>query len=123
MSKRTEEILAGMSLKQKIYHLEQITTGTFLTNPLNYNIITGPNSRLKLDEDMMHDVGTSLNLVGAETMIDAESNYLKNSKYKIPLMIMQDVIHGYRTIYPINLAIAGSFDTRTSSVKYFIPAL
>ena len=110
MSKRTEEILAGMSLKQKIYHLEQITTGTFLTNPLNYNIITGPNSRLKLDEDMMHDVGTSLNLVGAETMLDATNNYLNKSKYKIPLMIMQDVIHGHRTLYPINLGVAASFD-------------
>ena len=112
MSKRTEEILAGMSLKQKIYHLEQITTGTFLTNPKNYNIITGPNSRLKLDEDMMHDVGTSLNLVGAETMIDATKNYLNKSKYKIPLMIMQDVIHGHRTLYPINLGVAATFNRK-----------
>ena len=112
MSKRTEEILAGMSLKQKIYHLEQITTGTFLTNPKNYNIITGPNSRFKLDEDMMHDVGTSLNLVGAETMIDATKNYLNKSKYKIPLMIMQDVIHGHRTLYPINLGVAATFNRK-----------
>lgn len=110
MSQRTKDILAKMSLKQKVYHLEQITTGTFLTNPTNYNIITGPDSRLKLDADMMHDVGTSLNLVGAETMIDATKNYLEKSKYKIPLMIMQDVIHGHRTLYPINLGVAASFN-------------
>jgi len=110
MSQRTKEILAGMTLEQKIYHLQQLTTATFLTNGSNYHIITGPNSTLKLDENMIYDVGTTLNLVGAETMIDAESNYLKKSKYKIPTMIMQDVIHGHRTLYPINLAVAASFD-------------
>lgn len=111
MSKRTQEILANMSLKQKIYHLQQVTTATYLTTKESrFEIITGPNSAVKLDKEMVFDVGTSLNLVGAETMIDAESNYLKNSKYKIPLMIMQDVIHGHRTLYPINLAVAGSFD-------------
>ena len=111
MSKRTKEILANMTLKQKIYHLQQLTTATFLTTKESkYEIITGPDSKVKLDKDMIYDVGTSLNLVGAETMIDAESNYLKNSKYKIPLMIMQDVIHGHRTLYPINLGVAASFD-------------
>lgn len=111
MSKRTQEILSNMSLEQKIYHLQQVTTATYLTTKESkFEIITGPNSKVKLDKDMIYDVGTSLNLVGAETMIDAESNYLKNSKYKIPLMIMQDVIHGHRTLYPINLAVAGSFD-------------
>ena len=93
MSKRTKEILSNMSLKQKIYHLQQVTTATFLTTKESkFEIITGPNSKLKIDKEMIYDVGTSLNLVGAETMINAESNYLKNSKYKIPLMIMQDVI-------------------------------
>ena len=110
MSKRTEEMLSKMSLKDKIYCLEQITTATFLTKWSTYEIITGPNSKLKLDKDMIFDVGTSLNLVGAETMIDAQSNYLRNSKKKIPLSIMQDVIHGHRTLYPINLGIAASFD-------------
>ena len=110
MSKRTQEILSKMTLKQKIYHLEQLPTATFLTGG-TYHIITGPESNLKLDKDMVYDVGTTLNLVGAETMIDATNNYLNGSKYKIPLMIMQDVIHGHRTLYPINLGVAASFDT------------
>ena len=111
MSLRTKEILSNMTLEQKIYHLQQLTTATFLTTKESkFEIITGPDSKVKLDKDMIYDVGTSLNLVGAETMINAESNYLKNSKYKIPLMIMQDVIHGHRTLYPINLGVAASFD-------------
>ncbi len=110
MSKRTEEILSKMTLKEKIYHLEQITTATFLTKWSTYHIITGPDSKLKLDKDMIFDVGTSLNLVGAETMIDALENFLDKSKSKRPPIFMQDVIHGHRTLYPINLAVAASFD-------------
>ena len=112
MSKRTQEILANMTLEQKIYHLEQLPTATFLTVGGRYHIITGPESKLKLKKDMVYDVGTTLNLVGAETMIDATNNFLKGSKYKIPLMIMQDVIHGHRTLYPINLGVAASFDRK-----------
>ncbi|MBO5313295.1 MAG: beta-glucosidase BglX [Clostridia bacterium] len=110
MSKRTQEMLSKLTLEEKIYQLEQVTTATFLSTDSKIDIITGPNSTLKLDKDLLYEVGTSLNLVGAETMIDAQTNYLKGSKNKNPLMIMQDVIHGHRTLYPINLAVAASFN-------------
>ena len=111
MSQRTKEILAEMTLKEKIYHLEQVATGTYLTGR-SIDIITGPDSKVKLDKEMLYDVGTTLNLVGAETMLDAMGNYYKNSKKKRPIMIMQDVIHGHRTLYPINLGVAASFDRK-----------
>ena len=110
MSKRTEQMLKEMSLKEKIYHLEQITTATYLINGSTYHIITGPNSKVKLDKDMIYEIGTSLNLVGAKTMIEALENYMANSKSKRPPIFMQDVIHGHRTLYPVNLGIAASFD-------------
>ena len=47
MSKRTKEILSNMTLEQKIYHLEQLPTATFLTGG-TYDIVTGPESKLKL---------------------------------------------------------------------------
>ena len=109
MSQRTKEILSQMTVEEKIYHLEQITTATYLTGR-SCEIITGPNSKLGLDKEMMYDVGTTLNLVGAETMIDAMGNYLKNSKKKRHIAIMQDVIHGHRTLYPINLGVAATFN-------------
>ncbi|MBQ9743504.1 MAG: beta-glucosidase BglX [Clostridia bacterium] len=115
MSQRTKEILAKMTLEDKIYHLEQITTATYLTKGSTYEVITGPNSKLKLNKEMIYDVGTSLNLVGAETMIDALTNYLDKSKSKRPPVFMQDVIHGHRTLYPINLAVAASFDRELAS--------
>ena len=106
---KAQQILEKMTLDEKIYHLVQMTTMTYLKSD-GTDIVTGPNSTMKLDKEYIYDVGTLLNLVGAQTMIDAQTNFLKNSKNKIPPVFMQDVIHGHRTLYPINLGIAASFD-------------
>ena len=100
-----------MTLEEKIYHLVQMTTMTYLKTD-GTNIVTGPDSTMKLDKEYIYDVGTLLNLVGAQTMIDAQTNFLNGSKRKVPPVFMQDVIHGHRTLYPINLGIAASFDPK-----------
>ncbi|MBO5110286.1 MAG: beta-glucosidase BglX [Clostridia bacterium] len=110
MSERTQKILEGMTLEEKIYQLEQITTSTYLPECNRIDIVTGPDSALKLDKELIFEVGTSLNLVGAETMIQAHDYYMEHSKQKMPPLFMQDVIHGHRTLYPINLGVAASFD-------------
>lgn len=110
MSKRTEEILSKLSLDEKIYHLVQLTTATFVPSLKKPNVVTGPSSKLNLDENMIHEAGTLLNLVGAETMIEGHDYYMSKNKNGIPPLFMQDVIHGHRTLYPINLAVAASFD-------------
>ena len=104
-----KKTLEKMTLKEKIYQLQQVTTMTYLKSD-GTNIVTGPDSVLKLDKDYVYEVGTLLNLVGAQTMIDAQTNFLKNNKNKIAPVFMQDVIHGHRTLYPINLGVAASFD-------------
>ncbi len=106
---KAQEILSKMTLEEKIYHLVQMTTMTYLKTD-GTNIVTGPDSTMKLDKEYIYDVGTLLNLVGAQTMIDAQTNFLNGSKRKVPPVFMQDVIHGHRTLYPINLGIAASFD-------------
>ena len=110
MSQRTKDILAKLTLDEKIYHLEQIVTATFVPSLKKPNVVTGPDSALQLDESLIHDVGTVLNLIGAETMIEGHDTYMSKSKNKIPPIFMQDVIHGHRTLYPINLAVAASFN-------------
>jgi len=104
-------LLDKMTVKEKAYQLLQLNT-------LAYSVdkgvvkITGPVAQDEIDKDYIFEAGSALNSVGAQRMIDIQSNYLKNSNNKIPLVLMQDVIHGYRTIYPINLAISASFDTK-----------
>lgn len=115
MSQRTKDILAKLTLDEKIYHLEQLTTATFVPSLKKPNVVTGPDSALKLDEDLIHEAGTLLNLIGAETMIEGHDYFMSKNKNKVPPVFMQDVIHGHRTLYPINLAVAASFDRELAS--------
>lgn len=55
-------------------------------------------------------IGSILGLLGADNVNEAQRAAVENSRLKIPLIIGYDVIHGYRTIFPVPLASAGSFD-------------
>jgi beta-glucosidase len=54
-------------------------------------------------------VGSLLNATGAERINELQHAALQ-SRLKIPLIFGYDVIHGYRTIFPVPLAGAASFD-------------
>jgi beta-glucosidase len=55
-------------------------------------------------------VGSLLGVLGAEQANAAQRAAVEGSRLKIPLIFGFDVIHGYRTIFPVPLASAGSFD-------------
>jgi len=55
-------------------------------------------------------VGSLLNDVGAEQANAAQRLAVEQSRLKIPLILGFDVIHGFRTIFPVPIASAGSFD-------------
>ena len=55
-------------------------------------------------------VGSCIGGKSAAEIRRIQENHLKKDRNKIPLLFARDVIHGYRTIYPIGLAMAGSFD-------------
>jgi beta-glucosidase len=49
-------------------------------------------------------VGSFLNVVGAESTREIQQIAVEESRMKIPLIFGYDVIHGYRTIFPMPLA-------------------
>jgi beta-glucosidase len=55
-------------------------------------------------------VGSFLNLAGAEATHAAQHVAVTESRLHIPLLLGLDVIHGYRTIFPIPLGEAASWD-------------
>ena len=71
---------------------------------------TGPMKNLKLTESDLTMTGSVLNSMGAERMKSIQAEFLEKNEQNIPLVFMHDVIHGYRTIYPINLGLACSFN-------------
>src|ERR1051325_9353134 len=56
-------------------------------------------------------VGSFLNVFGAERTRQLQHSAVTESRLKIPLLFAHDVIHGFRTIYPVPLAEAASFDS------------
>jgi beta-glucosidase len=55
-------------------------------------------------------MGTMLNTIGASRTDSYQHLAVEKSRLHIPLLFGADVIHGYRTIYPIPLGLAASWD-------------
>ena len=99
-----------MTVKEKAYQLFMVNTLAYAGK--KHENITGPAVRLKFDKEYLFEGGMALNSVGATRMLAIQKNFLENSKNKIPLVFTQDIIHGYRTLYPINLGLSASFDVK-----------
>ena len=70
----------------------------------------GVRDELGIGEELLRNVGSTLNVVGAGQVRRVQEEYLKRSSAKIPLMFMADIIYGFRTVYPIPLALGCSFE-------------
>ncbi|HXR37525.1 MAG TPA: beta-glucosidase BglX [Terracidiphilus sp.] len=102
LNARVEALLKKMTLEEKIGQLVQYAAG----------YATGPNaSNLKYDELAARgQVGSFLNVVGAEATNHYQHIAMEKSRLRIPILFGQDVIHGHRTTFPVPLAIAASWD-------------
>lgn len=99
-----KSLLAKMTIKEKICQLVQLN-GIFFAE--NESEITGPADKLGIDTEDLKFMGTALSNDAARRI---QEEHLKNDPNKIPMIIMCDVIHGFRTIYPIPLALGCTFD-------------
>lgn len=101
-------LLNKMTLKEKCYQLQQVNSNLYMADE---NMpITGPEFFLQFDKNYKYEVASVYNSFGAKRNIQIQKEFLEKSNHKIPLAFMLDIIHGYRTIYPINLGLASSFD-------------
>jgi beta-glucosidase len=55
-------------------------------------------------------IGVLMNGVGAAGALEAQKAAVEGSRLKIPLIFAADVIHGFRTVFPIPLGESASFD-------------
>ena len=102
-------ILSEMSVKEKIEQCVQLN-GTIFSSA-THSMQTGPAKDLGFAKDFNpYGVGSLFNIHDKEEMRRIQSECIKNSRYDIPILFMSDVIYGFRTIFPIPLAQAGSFD-------------
>ncbi len=100
-------LLKSMTTEEKIGQLTQCTAELFLATDAQ---ATGPREAIGLSEEMLDYVGSVLNFASAAEMCAIQREHLSRDRLGIPMLFMMDVIHGYRTIYPIPLALGGSMD-------------
>ena len=101
-----KELLGNMDMEEKAAQLLQLT-GAYYSGS---GIETGPEQRMQIPEKMVREAGSILNVSGASVLKTVQKRYLENSKHKIPLLFMADVINGYQTVMPIALAQSCTFD-------------
>lgn len=105
IDQKVSELLSKMTLEEKVGQLVQYSGFEYATGPQNSN------SASVLNEIKQGKVGSMLNVAGAEETRKFQELALK-SRLRIPLLFGQDVIHGYRTTFPVNLGQAASWDLK-----------
>ena len=100
-------LLHNMTIEEKIGQLTQYNANVFLDSSAD---ITGPRMQLGLTDEDLSRVGSVLNFSSVAEMKKMQDMHMENDPHRIPVVFMMDVIHGYRTIYPIPLALGCSFD-------------
>ena len=98
MEERVETLLKKMSLEEKIAQLNQVSGASFFPGPKGEDIIRKSGA------------GSVLWLNDSKEFNRLQKIAVEESPSGIPILFALDVIHGYRTIFPVPLAMASSWD-------------
>ncbi len=93
---RVEKLLEQMSLAEKIGQLNQAGGGEWNPDPV--------------EAIRKGEVGSVLWLNDTKKFNELQRIAVEESPSRVPLLFALDVIHGYRTIFPVPLAMASSWD-------------
>ena len=97
-----DALLARMTLEEKLGQLNQ---------PPSIGNETGPKAQAAGQEQVRKgQVGSFLGMQGARETCELQRIAVQESRLGIPLLFAFDVIHGFRTVFPVPLAEAASFN-------------
>jgi beta-glucosidase len=102
IDRKIDSVLKLMRLEEKVGQMNQYNGDWDATGPITKD----GDKQNQIRKGM---VGSMLNVTGVEHTRQLQEIALQ-SRLKIPLLFGQDIIHGYRTIFPIPLAEAASWD-------------
>ena len=117
-----KSLLNKMTLDEKIAQLIQLASH-FYEGSNAKGDSTGPMAELGISENVVHNSGSVIGASGAKEIVQIQDTHLKNNRLKIPLLFMADIIHGFKTIFPIPLAIGCSWDLDLAEKSAQIAAL
>ncbi|HEX8708151.1 MAG TPA: glycoside hydrolase family 3 N-terminal domain-containing protein [Pyrinomonadaceae bacterium] len=111
IERRISLLLARMTLEEKLGQLQQ------LDGEANGNF--RPEHRELIRKGLL---GSTLNVRGTERTNELQRIAVEQSRLGIPVIFAFDVIHGYRTIFPIPLGEASSWDPQAAERSASIAA-
>lgn len=102
IDQRVDSVLRLMTLEEKVGQLNQYSGDWISTGPIT-------NDGDKQNQIRRGQLGSMLNIMGVKHTRQLQEMAME-SRLKIPLLFGQDIIHGYKTTFPIPLAEAASWD-------------
>lgn len=92
---KVEALLSRMTIEEKLGQMNQLS-------PWNFDELA--------DRIRKGEVGSILNLINPEEVNKIQKIAVEESRLGIPILVSRDVIHGYKTIFPIPLGQAATFN-------------
>ena len=93
VDRKVDELLSKMTLHEKVGQMNQLSGGAWL-----------------VDQAAKGEVGSILNCVDPAEINAVQKAAVEQSRLGIPILVSRDVIHGFRTIFPIPIGQAATFD-------------
>jgi len=118
IAERVDSVLSLMTLDEKIGQLNQLSYGIGWGPTVKVSV---PNEYKKLIKD--GKVGSFLNAIGAEFTYELQKIAVNESRLKIPLIFGLDVIHGFKTTFPVPLGEAATWQPEILEMSAHYQAL
>jgi beta-glucosidase len=115
IDQKVDSVLRLMTLEEKVGQMNQYNGDFAATGPITKD----GDKQNQIRKGML---GSMLNVTGVDHTRTLQEIAMQ-SRMKIPLLFGQDVIHGYRTIFPIPLAEAASWDLEAIQLSARIAAI
>ena len=106
INRKVDSLLSIMTIDEKIGQMNQYNGFWDVTGPAPKN----GDAKFKFNNLKKGLVGSMLNVRGVEEITALQKIAVEQTRLGIPLIIGNDVIHGYKTLSPIPLAEAASWD-------------
>jgi beta-glucosidase len=102
---KIDSIISLMTLEEKAGQLNQISSGLGFGPVIREEALSAQKKLVKEGS-----IGSFLNAIGVNLTMELQRVAVEESRLKIPLLFGLDVIHGFKTTFPIPLAEASSWD-------------
>jgi len=97
VEQKIQQLISEMSLEEKVGQMIQVNGNPHISDHMRHELQSGR-------------VGSVLNVESVETVNELQRIAVEESRLGIPLLIGRDVIHGYKTVLPIPLGQAASWN-------------